>query len=77
MQLGRDGGGWGLSVYLAGVDCFTYFVLFFFFFNFFFTQGILILSQILKCKSVKAKKKSVKCPNAFLVILCSVDLPFN
>ena len=75
--IGAGRGRMGVKCVLGGGRLLHIFCSFFFFFNFFFTQGILILSQILKCKSVKAKKKSVKCPNAFLVILCSVDLPFN
>ena len=46
-----------------------------FFCNFFFTQDFLIYSQILTFLPVKAKKKLVRCPKAFLVILCSVDPP--
>ena len=53
------GAGWGrmgVKCVLGGGRLLHIFCSFFFFFNFFFTQGILIHSQILKCWSVKAKK---------------------
>ena len=47
----------GVKCILGGGRSFHIFCSFLFFFNFFFTQGILIHSQILKCYLVKAKKK--------------------
>lgn len=76
MQLGRDEGGWGLSVYLVGVDRFTYFVPFVLFKFFFHPRYFNSFSNIEEL-TFQGEKKSVKCPKAFLVILCSADLPFN
>ena len=76
-EIGAGWGSMGIRCVLGGVGSLHIFCSFLsFVIFFFFTQDFLIYSQILKCLPVKAKKKLVRCPKAFLVILCSVDPPW-
>ena len=74
------GAGWGrmgVKCVLGGGRLLHIFCSFFFFFNFFFHPRYFNSFSNIEVLVCQGEKKSVKCPNAFLVILCSVDLPFN
>ena len=59
MKLGRDEGGWGLSVYLAGLHLFTYF--FTFFFNFFYPRHFNSFPNI-EMLACQGEKKTCEVP---------------